>query len=100
MKAAPAADAPDALAALGERFAAFSKSLNDIKKVLADGVKSSEKRGALRVIDEAQETDYEITSINRSTLKKVWEIIAAERQREATKSKAAKKAVEADGAEE
>ncbi|MFT4586168.1 MAG: MoxR-like ATPase [Candidatus Binatia bacterium] len=99
-KVASAADAPDALATLGERFAAFAKSLNDIKKVLADGVKSNEKRGALRVIDAEEKTDYEITSVSRETLKKVWEIIAAERQREADKNKGAKKVVEVEDVEE
>ena len=94
-KAAPEREAetegPDPLSALGERFASFAKSLDQIKKVLADGVKAREQRGALRVIDEAQQSDYEITSVSRETLKKVWEIIAAERERESKKAKAAKK---------
>ena len=94
-KAAPESDAesegPDPLAALGERFASFAKSLDQIKKVLADGVKAREQRGALRVIDEAQQSDYEITSVSRETLKKVWEIIAAERERETKKAAASKK---------
>lgn len=95
-KAAPAADAPDPLAALGDRFAGLAKSLNEIKTVLAAGVKSSEQRGALRVIDEQEKSDYEITSVSRETLKKVWEIIAAERKREAEKKKKSGETVEVE----
>lgn len=74
------------LTPLSNHLNTFGKSLDGIQKALHTNADESSSKGELRVIDEANEvSDYQIANISRSTLKRIWEIIATEREREAKK---------------
>ncbi|MEW6302399.1 MAG: DNA repair ATPase [Verrucomicrobiota bacterium] len=85
---APALD-KELVGQLASQLGHFGQTLASIQAALAENVKLQREQPTLRVLDSGEQSDYQITSVSRDTLKKIWEIIQAEREWQA-KAKAVK----------
>lgn len=67
------------LDAIVPHVTALLNGLQDLKQVVAEGIKQQQQQATFRLIDPSSAADYQITSVNRSTLEKIWALIEAER---------------------